>query len=163
MRVSLFITVCGAVGQGRFAQHVVGKTVTAQRSRPAAPYCLVYVATQNELIRHDFHGGLQRCAQNRLFHPAQQLTQQFRQHRRILLPMVEQLAGQHQAPGGRVDKQRTVFAQVLLPVRRTQLVRDQGVHRAGIRYPQQRLGQAHQHHAFVGGQVVMVEKCVQSG
>ena len=44
------------------------------------------------------------------------------------------------------------------PVRRGDLVFDQGVHGFGVRDAEQRLGQAHQRDAFVGGQPVFREE-----
>ncbi|MNI43243.1 hypothetical protein D3C73_975670 [compost metagenome] len=62
------------------------------------------------------------------------------------------LAGQQQAPGGGVDEQRRAVAQVRLPVAGADLVADQGVTGAFVRDTQQRFGQAHQRHAFLGRQ-----------
>ena len=64
----------------------------------------------------------------------------------------DQLAGQQQAPGGGVDEQRRAVAQVRLPVAVADLVADQGVTGAFVRDAQQRFGQAHQRHAFLGAE-----------
>ena len=64
----------------------------------------------------------------------------------------DQFAGQQQAPGRGVDEQRRAVAQVRLPVAGADLVADQGVAGAFVRDAQQRFGQAHQRHAFLGRQ-----------
>ncbi|MCY1235210.1 hypothetical protein D9M72_478170 [compost metagenome] len=61
----------------------------------------------------------------------------------------DQFAGQQQAPGGGVDEQRRALAQVRLPVGAADLVADQRVTRGLVGNAQQRLGQAHQRHAFL--------------
>ena len=71
---------------------------------------------------------------------------------------VEYLAGQHQGPGRGVDQRRTGFAKVFVPVRGGDLVVDQGVDGFGVGNPQQCFGQAHQRHAFLGGQAVFGQK-----
>ncbi len=48
--------------------------------------------------------------------------------------------------------------QVLLPVSRGDAVLDQGVSRGGVRYPQQRLGEAKQRNTFRRSQPIFREK-----
>ena len=50
------------------------------------------------------------------------------------------------------------MAHVAAPVRRGDLVFDQRVDGLGIRDPQQRLGETHQRHAFVGAETVFSEE-----
>ncbi|MNN13872.1 hypothetical protein D3C81_1269180 [compost metagenome] len=73
-----------------------------------------------------------------------------------------QLAGQQQAPGGGVDEQRRAVAQVRLPVAGADLVADQGVAGAFVRDAQQRFGQAHQRHAFLGRQGEFLQQALNN-
>ena len=68
------------------------------------------------------------------------------------------LAGQHQAPGRGVDQHRVDCAHVPLPVGVAQLVADQLVGGALVGDAQQRLGHAHQQHAFLAAQVVLAHE-----
>ena len=68
------------------------------------------------------------------------------------------LPGQHQAPGGGIHEQGGTGAQMLLPVAGHDLVADQLVGGVGIRDAQQGFGEAHEHHAFLGGQVVLAQE-----
>ena len=71
---------------------------------------------------------------------------------------VDQVAGQHQAPGRGVDEHRIGLAQVLLPVGVAELVADQLVGGVLVGNAQQRLGHAHQQHAFLAAQVVLAHE-----
>ena len=81
---------------------------------------------------------------------------------RALAPEVDELAGQHQAPGRGIDEDRFRLAQMAVPVLAADLVGDQLVGRLGIRNAQQRLGQAHQHHALFGGERVFLHEGVDA-
>ncbi|CRM85111.1 hypothetical protein [Pseudomonas sp. 22 E 5] len=72
----------------------------------------------------------------------------------------DQLAGQQQAPGGRVYEQRRAVAQVRLPVAGADLVADQRVAGALVRDAQQRFGQAHQGYAFLGRQGELLQQAL---
>jgi len=52
--------------------------------------------------------------------------------------------------------------QMARPIRRRELVADETVHRGGIGDPQQRLGQAHQGHAFGRGQRIFMKECIDA-
>ena len=71
--------------------------------------------------------------------------------------------GQHQAPRRRVDQQRVGRAEMPLPVAARELVADQQVRRAGVGNAQQRLGDAHQQHAFLRRQVVLLQERFDAG
>ncbi len=49
-----------------------------------------------------------------------------------------------------------------VPIRGTELVRDEPVRRVGIGNAQQRFGEAHQHDAFAGRQVVRAQQRVDA-
>jgi hypothetical protein len=59
---------------------------------------------------------------------------------------------------GGVDEQRRALAQVRLPVAVADLVADQRIARGLVGDAQQRLGQAHQRHAFLAGQRELLQQ-----
>ncbi|MPN07517.1 hypothetical protein SDC9_154787 [bioreactor metagenome] len=73
-----------------------------------------------------------------------------------------QVAGDHQPPGGGIDKQRATLPEVGAPVALADLVADQQVHRLGIGNAQQCLGQAHQGDALLAGQGKLVHQVVDA-
>ncbi len=76
---------------------------------------------------------------------------------------LRQPAGQHQPPGRRIDQQRRALSEVLLPVAARELVADQPVGGLGVRDAQQRFGDAHQQHAFLRRQVVLLQERFDAG
>ena len=76
---------------------------------------------------------------------------------------LRKLAGEHQAPGRGVHQQRWALAQVLLPVTARELVTDQSVRGRGVGNAQQRFGHAHQQHALLCRQVVLVQERFHAG
>ena len=74
----------------------------------------------------------------------------------------DQFAGQQQAPGCSIDEQRRAVAQVRLPVAGADLVADQRVASAFVRDAQQRFGQAHQRHAFLGRQGKLLQQALNN-
>src|SRR3546814_7292311 len=71
------------------------------------------------------------------------------------------LAGHHQPPGGDVDQHVVALAEMAFPFGGVELVADQRVSRGGIRHPQQRFGQAHQHQPFLGVQAVLAQQRIE--
>jgi hypothetical protein len=65
-----------------------------------------------------------------------------------------------QAPGGGVDEQRRALAQVRIPLAVADLVADQRVARGLVGDAQQRLGQAHQRHAFLRRQRELLQQAL---
>ena len=70
----------------------------------------------------------------------------------------DEAAGQHQPPGRGIDQQRAAAAEVAGPVASAELVADQPVGGLRIGDPQQRLGQAHQHHALGRAETILVQE-----
>ena len=60
-----------------------------------------------------------------------------------------QLAGEQQAPGGGVNKQRWATAEVRMPVAVADFIADQRIAGWLVWNAQQGFGQAHQRHAFL--------------
>ena len=139
------------LGARRLAEHVVGIEIALRGHRPAAPHRLLDGAAEHELLAHLAHRRRHRRADDRLAEPAHHGAQRAFD---AALAFVEHLARQHQRPGRGVDEDRAGAARMRRPVMRRDLVADQVVHGAGVGNAQQRLGQAHQRHAFLGRQAV---------
>ena len=138
------------LGDGGFAQHVVGIAKTGFFQRPAVGQRFGDGLAGDELLAHELHGAVHALADQRLAALADQPGQ--RRGQAFLAAGRGQLAGQHQAPDGGVDKHRRRIAQVRMPVAPADLVADQRVARGVVGNAQQRFGQAHQRHAFLAGQ-----------
>ncbi|CAB3925919.1 hypothetical protein LMG26858_05800 [Achromobacter anxifer] len=141
----------GVLGRGRgLAQHVVGIAEAAGLHLAVVGQRLGNGLARHELFAHHAHGHVHALAHQRLAALADQPGQRLGQ--RLLAAHRHQLARDHQAPGGGVDEQGLRAAHVRLPVAAGDLVADQRVARGAVRNAQQRLGQAHERHAFLAGQ-----------
>ncbi len=145
-------------GQRAFAEHVervaVMRVVALLRARQG----LADAAAHHELVAHDLHRLAHRQADHRLADAADQALERAAHVGAGQVVDLHQLAGEHQPPGGGVDQHRVAFAHVLLPVRVAELVTDQLVGGLLVGDAQQRLGHAHQQHAFLAAQVVLAHE-----
>ena len=148
------------LGQRGFAEHVEGIAVALLPLRPAIFQRLADVAAKHELLAHQLHGLVHRRANHRLAGALDQPADDILR-RAIGVFRIDHLAGQHQAPGGKVDQHVVALAEVAFPLGGIQFVADQGVGRGGIRHPQQSLGQAHEHQPFLGIEAVLTKQCVE--
>ena len=140
----------------RLAQHVIAVGEALPHLGLAALDRVADGFAQDELLPHLAHGPPHGDADHRLaqaFHRAAQGGADAG-----LFVFTQNLAGQHQRPGRGVDQAGGRLAQVAAPFRRRDLVLDQRIHRVGIRHAQERLGQAHQRHAFLGREAVFGEE-----
>ena len=147
----------------RLTQHVEGVAVCPVVCLVAALYRLADGAPQHELVGNDAHGGADGGPQHRHVHLRQQFSGK---GPRGLCPaglQADQLAGEHQGPGGGIDEQGIGGTQVLLPVGTGQPVLDQGIPGVGIGNAQQRFRKAHQHHPFPGGKIVVLHEGGDAG
>lgn len=99
-------------GQRRFTQHVVGVGVAQLAGFAARLECLLHVAPQHELLAHDLHGGVHGGAHHRLPQLVDHAPQQVGRVAVELLVELDDLAGQHQPPGGGVDQSRVALAEM---------------------------------------------------
>ena len=159
--VGLEITIGVGHGAGRLAQHVVGVAVAARPVVAGTRQRLLDGAAHDKLAAEDAHRLGDRRADHRLAAAVHQTLQSAGQVASVALVQTHYPAGQHQRPGRGVDEQRFAVAQVGTPIGVGDLVLDQAVDGFGIGHPQQRLGQAHQHHAFLAGQAELVEEGVE--
>ncbi|OIQ81085.1 hypothetical protein GALL_371530 [mine drainage metagenome] len=143
-------------GQRGLAEHVVGVAEAARFPFAAVGQRFGDGLAEHELLAHQPHRHVDAAAHHRLAAASDQSRERRRQPR--LAARRGQLAGQQQAPGGRVDEQRAAAAEVALPVAGADLVADQRVARRGVGDAQQRFGQAHQRDAFLARQCVLLQQ-----
>ena len=124
---------------------------------------LADVAAHHELAAHDAHRLAEGGAHDRLAEARDEAAQERRRVADLELGFAHQLAGQHQPPGRGIDEQRIGLAEVVRPLSDRDLVGDQLVRRVGVRNAQQRLGEAHQHHALLRGEAVLLQEGLDAG
>ena len=120
-----------------------------------------YRLPEDELVADDVHGVHYGPADDRLGAACQQPGDQVVRFFRLRIPL-EHLAGQHHRPGRRIDQQMVALANMPGPVGIENLVADQAVGGLRVRHPEQRLGEAHERHALVGGQIILLEQQVDA-
>jgi hypothetical protein len=74
-----------------------------------------------------------------------------------------ELAGEHHSPGAGVHQERAAAAHVPLPIALGELVADEPVGGGGVWDAQQRLGDAHEEHAFLRREVVFAQERLHAG
>ena len=156
--VGLHVALGVVRGQGGFAEHVVGVAVGRVLLLRRAVLRLLDRAPHDELVTHDAHGLAHGQADHRLAGASDQPAQRADEIAARFLGQLDQAAGQHQAPGRGIDEQRFAGADVLLPVGFAELVADQLVGGFRVGHAQQRLGDAHQQHAFLAREVVFAHE-----
>jgi len=135
-------------GERGLAQHVVGVAEAFGFHGAGVGQRIGNGLARHELLTHHAHGHVHALADQRLAAFANEPPQRCREA--ALAVRGRELAGQQQAPGGSVDEERGALAQVRIPLAVADLVADERIARGFIGNAQQRLGQAHQRHAFLG-------------
>ena len=118
--------------------------------------CLVNRFAGYKLLTQHLHGQLHALADQRLAALADQSGE--RSQHRTLAVRSQQLAREQQPPRRGVHKQRRAAAHMLAPVALADLVANQRIACGRVWNAQQRLGQAHQRHAFFAGQGVFLHQ-----
>ena len=139
------------LGPCGFAQHVVAIGEALLFHSAGAFHRGLNVLTQHELAAHLAHGAADGGADHRL---AQTFDRRPQVAHRAGLVVVEHAARQHQRPCRRVDEAGGRMPHVTAPIGGRDLVFDQRVDGLGIRHAQQRFGQTHERHAFLGAEPV---------
>ncbi len=93
---------------------------------------------------------------------ASNLPQMFSKSHFARIVQPHDAARQHQRPGGGVHEQRIRMMQMARPFAVADLVADQLVGGRGIGHAQQRLRQAHQHHALFAGERVFLREGIDA-
>ena len=109
-------------------------------------------------MAHDLHRLAHREADDRLAGATDQPLEGAVDVALGVVGQVDQLAGQHQAPGRGIHQHGIRLAEVALPVGIAQLVADQGVGGGLVGDAQQGFGHAHQQHPLVAAQVVLAHE-----
>ena len=143
-------------GQRGLAQHVVAVAEALVFARSGIRQRLGDGFAGDELLAHHAQGHVHALAHQRLAAAADDAAQ--RRAQAGVAVGGHQPAGQQQAPGGGIDEQRRTAAQVLVPVAVADLVANQRVAGGRIGDAQQRLGQAHQRHAFLRRQRKLLQQ-----
>ncbi|MCY1219377.1 hypothetical protein D9M72_313510 [compost metagenome] len=147
------------VGRERgLAEHVVRIAKALRLERARMRQRLADGFAGDELLAHHAHRHVHALADQRLAALADQPRERGRQAR--LAVRGHQLAREQQAPGGGVDEHRRAVPRVRLPLTLRDLVADERVARVGVGNAQQRLGQAHQRHAFLRRQRVLLQQAL---
>jgi len=144
-------------GAGTLAQHVeTAQPAFAGRAfqRPLDR------ATDHELFTHHPHCRSHGLADHRLTDAARHPAQEAGQVALGVLVDLDQLAGQHQPPCRGVDEQAFGLAQMLGPVGRADLLRDQPVARLLVGNTQQGLGHTHQGQTLAGAQRKLLQEAL---
>ena len=149
-------------GEGGFAQHVIGEAVALRFQRCGDRHRLVNRPPQHELFAHDAHGLLHGIADDGLARARHQLLEVGAHIAQRHFSKVHEAPRQHQPPGGSIDEERVGLAKMAFPILAAHLVGDQLVGGLGIGNPEQRLGQAHQHHALFGGERVFLHEGIDA-
>ena len=147
----------------RFPQHVVGKPVALCLQRLSTAQRLLDRAAEYELVPHDAHGLAQRLPDHRLARTHDHALEQVGRPFTLCVPQLDDLAGEHQAPGGGIYEQAIGFSEVPVPMSAADFLGDELVGRFDVRNAQQRLREAHQDDAFLAGQAVFQHEGVDSG
>jgi len=145
-------------GECGLAQHVVGVAKALGLEGGGVAQGLGNGFARHELLTHHAHGHVHAFADQGLAATRGQPPQGGPQA--AFTVGGDQLAGQQQAPGGRIDEQRRAFAQVACPFAMGDLVADQGIAGGGIGDAQQGLGEAHQGHPLLRRQCVLLQQAL---
>ena len=113
-------------------------------------------------MAHDAHGLPEGGAQHWLAQPTGDACDEAARIVQVVVARPHDAAGQHQAPGRCVDEQRLGIAQMRCPIAPGDLVGDQFVGGRIVRNAQQRLGEAHENHAFLRRQIVLPQEGVEA-
>jgi len=147
----------GVGGRGRgLSQHVVGEGEAARLALTGGVDRLLDRPAGDELLAHEAHGDVDAGADDGLAAAGDQPGQ--RRAHGLLARRGDELAGEHETPGGGVDEHRRAGADVGAPVAGRELVADERVARGGVGNAQERLGEAHQRYALLARQGILVDK-----
>ncbi len=151
----------GVGGRRRgLAQHVVGIAETAGLKGFGALQRLVDRLAGDELFSHHAHRHVDAAADDRLAGPRDEARQ--RGGKAAVVDRRGELAGDDEAPGGRVDEHRLAAADMGGPVALGDLVADQRIARIGVGNAQQGFGKAHQRHAFLARQRIFLHQALDA-
>jgi len=162
-RLAVRIEVAQRVGAGTcgLAEHVVRVPVAGFFGAARALQCFMDIPPHDELLAENAHRGGHRLADHRFAGTRYQALENAADAA-LRGVEVDDLAGEHQRPGPGIDERAVRGAESLLPLGAADLVANKAIDGIGVGDAQQRFGQAHQHHAFAGGEVVSGQEGVDA-
>jgi hypothetical protein len=160
--IRLEVTIRVRTGERRLAEHVERVAIAAVRALERVIERLGDRSPHHELVAHDAHGLAHCSTHDRLAHATDDPGHRPLRRGDVARVEADDPAGEHQPPRGSVHEQRLAVAEMTRPVAGLDLVRDQAIGRVVVRNAQQRLGKAHQDHAFLRREVVLAQECIES-
>ena len=145
-------------GAGRLAQHVEGEAVALPRLVLGIRERLLDGLAQHELVAENAHGLAERLADHRLAAPRDQALHPAADVPDLAETPIDDVAREHQPPGGSVDQHGVRMAEMALPVADADRAGDQAVRRGGIGNAQQGFGEAEQQHPLLARQPIFGEE-----
>ena len=153
----------GVGGRPRpLAQHVVREPIPPDFERCGTRQRFLDGAAENEIVAQDLHGLPQRRADEGLTRAGHETLEDSGWARALGPAQLHHPSCEHQTEGGGVHEQAVGMAEMLFPASATDFLGDQGVCRVLVGNAQQRLGEAHQDDAFLGGQAVFVHEGIDA-
>ena len=137
-------------GHGGLAEHIVGERVPARLALDAVPQRFLDRFADDELLAQEPHREVDANPNDRLAALADQPGEGGAEA--LFAGRRDELAGNQQAPGGRIDEQGGAVADVRLPVASADLVADEPVGGLDVGNAQQGFGQAHQRDPLLAGE-----------
>src|SRR5690606_985421 len=159
--IRLEVTLCIPHRERCFAQHVERMSVMAMLRLLRALDGFLDRASHDELARHDAHGLTERRAQHRLADAACNARDEPAWIAHICVRRTYDTSRQHESPCRRIDKQRLRIVQVRSPVACPDLVCYELVRSCIIWNSEQGLGETHENHALLRGQIVFPEEGIE--
>jgi hypothetical protein len=161
--VGLVVTLGVGLRERGLAEHVVGIAVVAITLLGGAVERFADAAAHDELVAHDAHRLAHGEADHRLAGAADEALERAGEVAARVFGKIDEAAGEHEAPGRGVDEHRIAAAEVLFPIRFTELVANQLVGGGLVGNAQQRFGDAHEQHAFLAGKIVLAHEGLDGG
>jgi hypothetical protein len=155
---------CGVLGRaGGLAEHVVGVAVALGFQRLGPVQRRLDGPAHDELAPQDLHRLAHGFADHGLAEPSHEAPdERARRAAAGVAAEADDPTGQHQREGRGVDEERARVAEMLVPVGGGDLVADQPFLGVVVGDAEEGLGDAHQHHAFLGRETVLLEEGVDA-
>ncbi len=147
------------VGAGALAEHVERGQAGAVRALPRQGF--FDGSSLHEFTAHDAHRPRHGGPGNRLAYPSGQAVDPAAHVAGQVVRQADDVAGEHQGPGGGVQEYGVGLPDVLRPVCRADLLGDQSLGGIVIRNAQQRLADAQERNALLVGQAVFLQEQIQ--
>ncbi len=146
----------------RFAEHVEGEAISLFSQRSRLRERLFDRPAKHEVAAQETNRAYDGLPDHRLAQSLDKPAPDEIEIRAFEIRRADDLTCQHQGPGRGVDQQRLRMAEVAGPILPGDLVADEPILSLGVGDAQERLGQAHQHHALVAGKRVLLRERIHA-